>query len=188
MVTAVMTNLIGFNRHEAACLVGIDYHRIVYLERKAYVDLIKLGTFKKGASPIYTLRQLVCLLIADKYKTIVKKDMVRKIVDFVENNMAVLQLEDARVVCVSLKSKTNERNIFSVGYIKIGDSILDTFQYLKKEHDEKQLELISEDKWDIDIEVLSPIREFIEQIIKNAKQCPDIDYNDFLQRAGLEGF
>lgn len=187
MVAEVMAHVIGFNRHETSCLIGVDYHDIVYLERIGMVEVQKLGGFKKGA-PIYTLRQLVSLMIADKYRKSFKKEELKLTLAFIENNLAVLTMEDTCVVCFSLKSKTSDENIVSVGYIKIGDNVMHTIQELAKEHDEKGLEATPESKWNINIEVISPIREFIEQIIKNAKACPDIDYNDFLQRAGLEGF
>lgn len=186
MFTATMNTTNGFSRYEACYITGLDYNRLIYLERLNLVEPKKMGGFKRTFA-LYSLKDLICVMIADKYKNRFSNEAIKTIVEFVYDYKDIIQSYDKRLIHIRMSS--NNKGYDCVGFIDKDANSFEAFEDIKKRCQDLEIPLPLIDDWD-DLEVkvkrLEPIQDFIRQLLDNVKRCPEMDYKDFIQRANLE--
>lgn len=176
-----MTTLQGFSRYEVSALTGIEYHRIQYLERLKFVNPLKIGSLKKSMA-VYSFEDIICLMIADKYKNTFANESIKTIVDFLYTHKEFVQDEDNKLV--HMKMIFNDGSGYDcVGCFDKNSTYTEIFEYVAKRCNE--LDIPIKNDWEIKCKTLDPIQDLIRRILDNAKKSPDTDYEEFLKRANL---
>lgn len=174
-----MVLLKGFNRYETAELTGVDYKRLTYIDQKG---LIK-PSGKHGRLVLYSLEELVKIMLLDFYKSVFSIDEMEWIIDCSEFQFLNHNRERELVYFKLVKENSIK---FIVNYFDENLSIKEFLNRLKVSIDLDEDDSLED--FVIEIHFLKPVNYFIDKIIENSKNSKRVTHEEFLLRAGLREF